>query len=74
MLDATDVRDIGIHACSRWLFNCYVIADGGSGRPFVVDPGLPITTRDAARLLARLRLPLAVRSCGSTTDQLLSCR
>jgi glyoxylase-like metal-dependent hydrolase (beta-lactamase superfamily II) len=53
----TDMRDIGIHVCSRWLFNCYVVVDGGSGRPFVVDPGLPITARDAAGLMARLQLP-----------------
>jgi glyoxylase-like metal-dependent hydrolase (beta-lactamase superfamily II) len=51
------MRDIGIHVCSRWLFNCYVVVDGGSGHPFVVDAGLPLTARDAAQLIARLQLP-----------------
>ena len=31
----------GITMVSRWVFNCFVIHDGGDGRPFVVDPGLP---------------------------------
>ena len=31
----------GIRAYSRWIFNCYVVEDGGSGRPLVVDPGIP---------------------------------
>lgn len=33
--------DIGITVISRWIFNCYLIHDGGDGRPFVVDIGLP---------------------------------
>jgi len=33
--------DLGITVISRWIFNCYVIHDGGDGRPFVVDLGLP---------------------------------
>ncbi|MEZ5179093.1 MAG: MBL fold metallo-hydrolase [Acidimicrobiales bacterium] len=33
--------DIGITMISRWVFNCYVVHDGGDGRPFVVDLGLP---------------------------------
>lgn len=47
-------EELGIHVCSRWLFNAYVVADGGAGRPFVVDPGLPVTASAAARVLARL--------------------
>lgn len=33
--------EIGITVISRWLYNCYVIHDGGDGRPFVVDLGMP---------------------------------
>jgi len=33
--------DIGVTVISRWVFNCYLIHDGGDGRPFVVDLGLP---------------------------------
>lgn len=33
--------EIGVTVISRWVFNCYVIHDGGDGRPFVVDVGLP---------------------------------
>ena len=33
--------ELGITMISRWVFNCYVIHDGGDGRPFVVDLGLP---------------------------------
>ncbi|MEZ5204975.1 MAG: MBL fold metallo-hydrolase [Acidimicrobiales bacterium] len=33
--------DIGVTVVSKWLYNCYVIHDGGDGRPFVVDLGAP---------------------------------
>lgn len=33
--------DIGITVVSRWIFNCYIVHDGGAGRPFVVDLGIP---------------------------------
>lgn len=33
--------DIGVTVISKWLYNCYVIHDGGDGRPFVVDLGMP---------------------------------
>jgi glyoxylase-like metal-dependent hydrolase (beta-lactamase superfamily II) len=42
----------GVTSISRWLFNCYVIHDGGDGAPVVVDPGLPSNGRDAT---ARIR-------------------
>lgn len=38
----------GVTSISRWLFNCYVIHDGGVGAPVVVDAGLPSNGRDAA--------------------------
>lgn len=38
---ATFFPEPGITALSQWIFNCYVVHDGGEGRPFVVDVGLP---------------------------------
>lgn len=32
--------EIGVTIISRWVYNCYVVHDGGDGRPFVVDLGL----------------------------------
>jgi len=40
------LEDVGITVVSRWLFNCYVVADGGDGGALVVDPGLPSSSRD----------------------------
>ena len=37
----TELPEIGVTVISKWLYNCYVIHDGGSGQPFVVDLGLP---------------------------------
>ena len=37
----TELPEIGVTVISRWLYNCYVIHDGGGGQPFVVDLGLP---------------------------------
>lgn len=47
----TELPEVGITVVSRWIFNCYVVHDGGEGRPLVVDPGLPSTTRVAMDLL-----------------------
>lgn len=47
----TELPEVGITVLSRWVFNCYVVHDGGDGRPLVVDPGLPSTTRAALELL-----------------------
>lgn len=47
----TELPDVGITVLSRWIFNCYVVHDGGDGRPLVVDPGLPSTTAAALSLL-----------------------
>lgn len=33
--------EIGVTVISKWVYNCYVIHDGGDGRPFVVDLGVP---------------------------------
>jgi glyoxylase-like metal-dependent hydrolase (beta-lactamase superfamily II) len=37
----THLAEIGITVISKWVYNCYVIHDGGDGRPFVVDLGMP---------------------------------
>lgn len=47
----TDLPAVGITVLSRWIFNCFVIHDGGDGRPLIVDPGLASTTRAALSLL-----------------------
>ncbi len=47
-----ELPDLGITRISRWIFNCYVIHDGGSGRPVVVDAGLPTLAERALRLVA----------------------
>ena len=47
----TELPDVGITVISRWVFNCYVIHDGGDGRALVVDPGMRSTARLAASML-----------------------
>ncbi|MEI7617533.1 MAG: MBL fold metallo-hydrolase, partial [Actinomycetota bacterium] len=37
----TELPEIGVTVISKWLYNCYVIHDGGNGQPFVVDLGMP---------------------------------
>ncbi len=44
----------GVTSISRWLFNCYVIHDGGAGAPVVIDAGLPSNGRDAATHIRNL--------------------
>lgn len=38
---------------SMWVYNCYVIHDGGDGRPFVVDLGVPSQLPHVAEALRR---------------------
>lgn len=45
--------NVGIRVFSRWIFNCYVVGDGGDGAPLVVDVGLPGNARDVLDSLAR---------------------
>ncbi|KAA0234041.1 MAG: putative metallo-hydrolase YflN [Acidimicrobiales bacterium] len=42
---------IGVHHISRWIFNCYLVADGGAGRPFVVDAGVPLNAAAVTAVL-----------------------
>lgn len=44
---------LGVTRVSRWIFNCYVLHDGGGG-PVVVDAGLPRTVEDVAPVLGGL--------------------
>jgi glyoxylase-like metal-dependent hydrolase (beta-lactamase superfamily II) len=43
--------ELGITVISAWIFNCYVVHDGGEGRPLVIDPGL---VRNADAVVAQL--------------------
>ena len=52
------VEGIGVTRLSRWIFNCYLIHDGGGGRPVVIDAGLPGVTDDLVPVVARLGLEL----------------
>lgn len=49
MFDA--YAEVGVLQFSRWIFNCYVIEDGGAGSPVVVDAGMPSTAADVVRHL-----------------------
>ena len=43
--------ELGVTIVSHWIFACYVIHDGGDGRPLVIDAGLPTTSREVAAIL-----------------------
>lgn len=44
--------DVGIRHHAAWIFNGYLVEDGGAGAPFIIDAGLP---RLVPPLLAELR-------------------
>lgn len=54
--------EVGVTRISHWIFNCYVVHDGGDGRPFVVDAGTrlgaglvgPVLERAGSHLAALL--------------------
>ncbi len=48
------LRSIGVRAHSRYIFNCYVIEDGGSGAPCVIDAGIPMNAHSALETLREL--------------------
>ena len=50
------MAEIGITRVSRWIFNCYVIHDGGAGGPVIVDAGLPNLAHDLSPVLADLAI------------------
>jgi glyoxylase-like metal-dependent hydrolase (beta-lactamase superfamily II) len=52
--------DVGVTVISSWIFNCYVVHDGGAGRPLVVDVGLPRTADLVLDQLRHLGLTLDV--------------
>jgi glyoxylase-like metal-dependent hydrolase (beta-lactamase superfamily II) len=57
----------GVTSISRWLFNCYVVHDGGAGAPFVVDAGLPSNGRDAASHIRDLYGDATTAACVVST-------
>jgi glyoxylase-like metal-dependent hydrolase (beta-lactamase superfamily II) len=56
-----ELPEIGVTVISKWLYNCYVIHDGGDGRPFVVDLGMPSQL---------LHVTSVLRSVGSDPSEL----
>jgi glyoxylase-like metal-dependent hydrolase (beta-lactamase superfamily II) len=48
----TEWPEIGVTVISKWLYNCYVIHDGGGGQPYVVDLGLPSQISFVAKVLS----------------------
>ena len=48
----TELPEIGVTVISKWLYNCYVIHDGGNGQPFVVDLGMPSQIPLVAKVLS----------------------
>ncbi len=57
MIVVDDLGDIGITRVSRWIFNCYVIHDGGEGHPVIVDAGMPSIAQVALGVVDQLGLP-----------------
>ncbi len=51
--------DIGVTRISRWIFNCYLVHDGGSGRAVVVDAGLPGLVDDLMPVLSQVGLAMS---------------
>ena len=47
----TELAEVGVTVLSRWIFNCYLVHDGGDGRALIVDPGLPSTTAAAIAMI-----------------------
>jgi glyoxylase-like metal-dependent hydrolase (beta-lactamase superfamily II) len=47
----TTFHEMGITVVSSWIFNCYVVHDGGAGRPFVVDVGMSRNGDEAVRAI-----------------------
>ena len=44
--------ELGVRRLGPWIFNCWVISDGGDGRPLIVDLGLASTATTLLGLLA----------------------
>lgn len=59
MTDWQAVGDGGALVRSRWIYNCYVIPDGGAGTPLVIDVGVPSHGHAVAGWLAHSGLDLA---------------
>ena len=51
----TEFPSLGVTALSRWIFNCYIVHDGGAGQPLVIDVGLPSLATEAVSWLKQRR-------------------
>lgn len=62
--------EAGVIRFSRWIFNCYVIEDGGAGQAIVVDAGIKSNGMAAAEHFAGRRLndPLTVLATHGHSD------
>lgn len=56
----TNLPEVGVTVLSRWIFNCYLVHDGGDGRALIVDPGLPSTAAAAVAMLDKAGGPTPV--------------
>jgi glyoxylase-like metal-dependent hydrolase (beta-lactamase superfamily II) len=48
------IADAGVTVVSRWIFNTYVVHDGGDGAAMIVDPGTPTNGADAVDIVRGL--------------------
>jgi glyoxylase-like metal-dependent hydrolase (beta-lactamase superfamily II) len=48
--------ELGVTRLSRWIFNCYLIHDGGNEAPVAVDAGLPGVDNDLLQVMAEVGL------------------
>ncbi len=56
----TNSPEVGVTVLSRWIFNCYLVLDGGDGRALIVDPGMPSTAAAAVAMLDKTSGPTPV--------------
>lgn len=50
----------GIARFWSWIFNCYLVPDGGAGTPLIVDPGMPRLAAAAGQAADRLQRAEAI--------------
>lgn len=59
-----EIDGTAITVVARWIFNTYVVHDGGAGRAMIVDPGTPSNGADAVGVTERVAdAPLGAVVC-----------